>query len=173
MGMEYVLPLQNFDATGKPIAGSRTVWTLNLQTKKLSRNNFLPAKAAFDMSNGNLVLAEEIGTTTKTMLIHNVTPYTFAPSFVWQSKAFEFNRHGSFSWVQCVAAAYPVTVKFLLWKTRSVSTTPETVVVSFTDHNPRRFNAGSYHRVGLRIESAHPVSKVVLTSDRSELEYVG
>lgn len=140
-----------------------TRYVFDLQTGTMSTRLGLPLAATFDQATGDLRSESEV--------IH---VSSFAPSFVWVSKVFEFNHLISAGWTQCIAAAYPVTVEWRLWKTMADTSGSYTShPVSYQNHHPVRFPAGAWHRVQARITSANQVSKVVLTNTRSELEYVG
>lgn len=135
----------------------------NLRNKTIHTSTGMPTKATFDQATGNLQTSSG-----------SISVSSLAPSYVWQSKVFEFNRMPTFGWTQCIATAYPVSVRWKLWTVLADGTADAVEhVVTYNDHHPKRFIPGAFHRVQARIESSNPVSKVVLTNNREELEYVG
>lgn len=161
---------QNFTNAVAYRAGESYVLTVggqtlvfNLRNKTIHKATGLPPKATFDQATGNLQTSSG-----------SISASSFAPSYVWQSKIFEFNRMPTFGFTQCIATAYPVSVRWKLWKKLADGTADAVEqLVTYNDHHPKRFIPGAFHRVQARIESSNPVSKVVLTNNREELEYVG
>ena len=160
----------NFSASVAYRAGELYVLTVgtiklvfNLRNKTIHESTGMPTKATFDQATGGLKTSTGV-----------ISVSSFAPNYVWRSKIFEFNKMPSFGWTQCIATAYPVTVRWKLWKKLTDGTADAVEqLVTYNDHHPKRFIPGAFHRVQARIESSNPVSKVVLTNNREELEYVG
>ena len=139
------------------VGGER--WVFNMRTKTISRGTGLPARATFDQATGALKTPNG-----------SVLPSSFATSYKWKSKIFEFNNGQTYGWTQCIATKYPVSVKWHLWQNDGVKTER---VVSYNDHHPVRFPPNRWHMVQVEINSANPVSRISVTSNRQELEYVG
>jgi hypothetical protein len=138
---------------------SAGTYVFDMRNKTISESTRLPTSGTFDQANGGL-------RTTVGELLAN----SFAPSYTWTSKVFEFNNGQTFGWTQCIAASYPVSVTWHLWQSDGAKTTR---VVAYANHHPVRFPSNRWHRVQAEIVTASPVSKLVLTSDRKELEYLG
>ena len=125
----------------------------------LAKSTGMPPIATFDQATGALQTCTG-----------SVGASSFSPAYVWQSKFFDFNHPQSFGWTQCLATNYPVTVDWTVVRPDDVATV---VSIIYSSHHPKRFPAGGFHRVQAKITSAYPVSKIVLTNNRQELEYVG
>lgn len=134
-------------------------WVFNLRNRTISHGTGLPARATFDQANGSLKTPATV-----------VPSSSFASSYMWKSKIFEFHNGQSYAWTQCIATAYPVNVTWHLWQNDGTKTER---VVTYTSHHPVRFPPNRWHRVQAEINSAHPVSRISVTSNRQELEYGG
>lgn len=139
------------------VGSERLVFDFKART--VAKASGLPARATFDQEDGSLK--------TPTGKVY---ASAFAPSYSWKSKSFEFNNGQTFGWTQCIADAYPVNVVWTVWQD---SGTPETVAIEYESNTPKRFPAKRLRKVRAAITTGNAVSKVVLTSNRMELEYVG
>lgn len=147
------------------ISGER--YRFNLRNKTLTKSSSLPEKATLDQSTGNLRTVSAV-----------ISPSSYAAAYKWVSKMFEFNHAQPFAWVQCIAKSYTpaITLVFTLSK-RSMLGNVDSVVatrsVVFDSNKPLRFPAGAWNGVQVGVESAAHISKIVLTNNKAELEYVG
>ena len=131
----------------------------DFKSKTIAQATGLPKRATFDQSDGSLK--------TPTSVVY---ASTFAPEFTWKSKRLEFNDPQSFSWTQCIASDYPVTVT---WELKHSTTKSDTYSVIYSSSKPVRFRSGAFDAVTATISAGGEVSKLVLTANRGELEYVG
>jgi hypothetical protein len=138
---------------------SAGTYVFDMRSRAISRATRLPTSGTFDQATGGL-------RTT----VGEISASSFAPSYTWISKAFEFHNGQTFGWTQCIATGYPVSVTWHLWQKDGGETT---LVVTYTDDHPVRFPANRWHMVQAELVTSRPVSKLVLTSDRKELEYLG
>jgi hypothetical protein len=134
-------------------------WTFNLATRTIARGTGLPSRATFDQQTGSMKTPNGV-----------VSPSAFASSYTWKSKVFEFHNGQSYGWTQCIASAYPVSVKWHLWQNDGTKTER---VVNYLNHHPVRFPPNRWHMVQVELVTDKPVSKLVLTSDKTQLEYLG
>ena len=149
------------------MVSTRGTYVFDIRNKTFCERTNLPEAAQFDQSTGELVVS--LGVNNFKM----IKPSERSSSYKWASKYFQFNAPVGFGWTQTIASGYPVNVTFELYKSSDHISAAEIIVYKFTDHKPKRFPSGNWYKIRAVIESVNPVSKVVLTNNRSELEYVG